>query len=198
MAASETTIANLALSKLGAGRIIDLDEESPEAQACRLHYAETRDEVLRSHRWNFATKPQTLVEAVGTPSFGWNHQFILPSDCLRVLEVNGWRLSQRPGHWGVEGKILLCNDPGADIRYIQRITDCNLFDSIFVEAITLKLASKIARAVNGSLEMSAAFLEEYAKLTGGLARRIDAVEANPIRRPAWQNSELVAARFVDA
>jgi hypothetical protein len=198
MAASETTIANLALSKLGAGKIIDLNEESPEAQACRLHYAETRDEVLRCHRWNFAIKPESLVEVPGTPSFGWSHQFALPSDSLRILEVNGWKISQRPGYWSIEGRMLLCNDAVADVRYIQRITDCNLFDAIFVEALVLKLGSKIARAINGSIEMSNSLLQEYVKLTGGWARRIDAVESNPIRRPAWQNSDLVTARFVDA
>ena len=118
MAASETTICNLALAKLGAGKIIALDEESPEAQACRLHYAETRDEVLRSHRWNFATRAQSLTENAVPPIFGWNHQFLLPTDCLRVLELNGWNLTQRPGYWQLEGRMLLCNDEAADIRYI--------------------------------------------------------------------------------
>jgi hypothetical protein len=161
-----------------------------------LHYAETRDEVLRSHRWNFATKAESLTENATAPLFGWAHQFLLPSDSLRILEVNGWNLAQRPGYWQIEGRMLLCNDSEADIRYIVRVTDCNLFDSLFVEALSLKLGSKIARAINGSAEMAGALLTEYEKVTGGRARRIDAVEANPIRRPAWQNSDLVTARFI--
>jgi hypothetical protein len=85
MATSEVTICNLALGKLGAGSIIALDEESTEARVCRLHYSQTRDEVLRLHRWNFAIRPETLVQSVEAPAFGWAFQYELPTDRLRVL-----------------------------------------------------------------------------------------------------------------
>lgn len=196
MAASETTICNLALGKLGARRIIELSEESVEARACRLHYAETRDEVLRHHRWNFAIKRETLVALVTPPAFGWGVQYELPSDCLRVFELNGYDLAKRPGLWEVEGRVLLTNESEAKVRYISRVTDCNLFDSLFVEALSLKLAAKIAMPVNGSPGMANQFLGEYEKVTGGRARRTDAFESNPARRPAWQNSDLVMARFL--
>lgn len=196
MAASETTICNLALGKLGARRIIALDEESTEARACLLHYAETRDEVLRHHRWNFAIKRETLVELAIPPAFGWSIQYELPTDCLRVFELNGWNPARRPGLWEIEGNLLLTNETEAKIRYISRVTDCNFFDSIFVEALTLKLASKIAMPINGSPNMQGQFLGEYEKVTGARARRTDAFESNPLRRPAWQNSDLVMARFL--
>ena len=196
MAASETTICNLALGKLGARRIIELNEESTEARACLLHYAETRDEVLRHHRWNFAIKRETLVELALPPVFGWGIQYELPSDCLRILDLNGYNLARRPGLWEVEGRILLTNEPNAEIRYICRVTDCNLFDSLFVEALALKLASKIAMPINGSPNMAGQFLGEYERVTGARARRTDAFESNPVRRPAWQNSDLVMARFL--
>jgi hypothetical protein len=195
MAATETTICNQALGKLGARRVIDLDEESTEARACRLHYAETRDEVLRAHRWNFAIKRDSLTQLSTPPKFGWAFQYELPIDCLRVFEVNGWELGVRPGFWEVEGRVLLLNEDVANIRYIQRVEDANLFDALFVEALALKLASKIARPINGSSEMSQEFLEEYEKVTGGRARRSDAFEGRPTRQPAWRQSDLVFSRF---
>jgi hypothetical protein len=195
MSASETTICNLALGKLGARRIIALDEESTEARACLLHYAETRDEIVRAHRWNFAIKRETLTQLETPPAFGWRFAYELPIDCLRVFELNGFDPGRRIRPWEVEGRALLANDETAEIRYISRVTDANLFDSLFVEAFATKLAAKIARPLTGSGPLSGEMLTEYEKLTGGRARRTDAFEQSSERIPAWVNSDLVRARF---
>lgn len=195
MAASETSIANMALGKLGARRIIALDEESTEARACLLHYAETRDEILRHHRWNFAIKRVTLTQLPVEPLFGWRFAYQLPTDCMRVLELNGIDPGRRIRPWEIEEHTLLANDEQADIRYISRVTDANQFDPLFVEAFALKLASKIARPLTGSGPLAGEMLTEYEKLTGNRARRTDAFEQSPERIPAWVNSDLVHARF---
>jgi len=80
MASTAITICNLALGKLGAARIISLTEASPEANACSIHYEQTRNEVLRAHRWNFAITRATLTELASAPEFGWAHQYQLPND----------------------------------------------------------------------------------------------------------------------
>ena len=175
--------------------MIALDEESTEARVCRLHYAQTRDEVFRAHRWNFAIHPEELVQDAERPRFNWAFSYALPVDCLRVLQMNEWDMTRRSQAWEVQGRKLMTNAESAWIRYIRRITDCNAFDSLFVEALALKLASKIATPLNGSLTMSQAFVTEYVKITGGLARRTDAFEMREERLPAWMSSELVASRF---
>jgi hypothetical protein len=195
MASSDLTICNLALGKIGARRIIAMDEESNEARVCRLHYAETRDEVLRSHRWNFAVKRETLTLIATEPAFGWKAGFAMPMDCLRVFEVNGWDFSRRESVWEIEGRFVMINEESADIRYIARIEDANLFDSIFIEAFATKLASKIAMPIQGSVQISSEMLGQYEKLVGGKARRTDAFEGRPGRRPAWAGSDLVRSRF---
>lgn len=195
MDVSETTICNLALGKLGARRIIALTEESPEARACALHYEETRDEVLRHHRWNFAIKRQDLSQLAIPPISGWSFQYQLPEDCLRMLELNGLTQTSNPGYWEVEGKKLLTNEESATIRYIARVTDCNQFDAIFVEALALRLAAKLAKPITGSSSMGEGLVTEYEKVTGGRARRVDAFESNQPIRPAWVDSPLVRSRF---
>ena len=198
MGATITTICNLALSKIGARKIIDITEESNEARACKMFYTETRDDVLRSHRWNFAITRTALSEIVTEPAFGWRNGFQLPTDCLRVFEVDGWDLARREGNWEVEGRILLSNDDSVDIRYIRRVEDANLFDSTFVEAFACKLGAQIAMPITGSGDMQSGLLKQYAGLTASSARRLDAVESRPVRRPAWQNSDLVFSRFKGA
>ena len=54
---TETQVCNMALGRIGAQQIADglLDtEDSNHAIQCRLHYAQTRDALLRSHWWRFA------------------------------------------------------------------------------------------------------------------------------------------------
>lgn len=197
MSASETTICNQALGKLGVPRIIDLDEESTAARACRLHYAETRDEVLRHHRWNFAIRRTELVKLDTNPEFGWAYQYELPTDCLRLFEVNGWDVARRSGFWEIESRMLLTNASPAKVRYIARIEDANKFDSLFVEALALRLAGKISMPITGSSDMAEKYLNEYEKVTGPRARRTDAFECRPLRVPAWRESDLVYSRFVN-
>jgi len=195
MAATITTICNLALSKIGARKVIDIDEESTEARACKTFYDEVRDDVLRSHRWSFAVTRATLSEIASEPAFGWRNGFELPVDCLRVFEVNGWDQARREGYWEIEGRLVMVDEESADIRYIRRETDANLYDSIFIEAFATKLASAIVMPVNGSGQMSVELLKQYEAVTGSKARKIDAMEGRPRRRPAWQNSDLVFSRF---
>ncbi len=85
---TSTTIANLALARLGNSTITDITEDTEIARACQLLYEPTRKELLRSHRWNFAQKRATLTQLADAPLFGWDHAYQLPSDYMRVCEVN--------------------------------------------------------------------------------------------------------------
>src|SRR5688572_17149968 len=134
MATSDTEICNIALGHLGEAPITSLDEDSKAAWACNLHYALTRDELLRAHRWNFAKDRVQLPELVEKPVFGWKHQFLLPADCLRVLEFN----DQEIGNWiteeyEIEGRRLLTDSDQARVVYIKKVTDVSLFDPLFVQ-----------------------------------------------------------------
>jgi hypothetical protein len=49
--------------------------------------------------------------------------------------------------------------------------------------------------ISGNPGANQELLKQYEGLTGSKARKIDAFEGRPIRRPAWQNSDLVMSRF---
>ena len=110
MVTSPTDICNLALGHLGEARITSLEEDSVAARACALHYVNVRDEVLRSHRWNFAQDRKVLAALQDPPEFGWSRQYQLPLNCLRVLEVNGSEAGDVLGsEYIVEGRRILTN-----------------------------------------------------------------------------------------
>lgn len=59
---TETAICNMALGKLGATRIKNVESDtSLQAIQCRLHYEPTRDALQRSYLWRFA---RTRIELV--------------------------------------------------------------------------------------------------------------------------------------
>lgn len=172
------TVCNAALARLGEARIFDLDDDNPAARACKLQFPMARDEVLRAHWWNFATQRTELTQLSDAPSFGWNYAYARPADCLRVLEVNGISGSGIPGEdWELESGNLLHNASTVQIRYIKRVTDLNLFDSLALEALIVLLASKVAPAIQGGSTSKATELqEEFQRVIAPIARRVDANE----------------------
>ncbi len=195
MAANEPSICNLALGKLGEKRIMALSDSSQAARFCTLFYEQTRDEILRSHAWNFATSRATLSELAAAPAFGWENQFALPSDCLRVLQLNGYEELQARDLFEIEGRNLLTDEDTAEIKYTARITDANQFDPLFIAALASLLASKLCVPLTGARSQAATLLEEYEKVISGVAKKMDAKEGRPKRKPLWVESDLVNRRF---
>jgi hypothetical protein len=82
-----------------------LTEDSTEARACQLIYADTRDEVLQMAYWNFAQKTAYLAlvkSAPGTPSNAastatqwattypappWLYEYAYPTDCIQMSRI---------------------------------------------------------------------------------------------------------------
>jgi len=145
MAISNTSICNMALDKLGAGQINDLDSgESTEAIKCRTHFEQTRDALLRSYWWGFATARVDLSAHVDTPAFEWDYQYSLPDDFLRmkaIYEDGITNINYR--NYAIEGDLLLTNESSMSIKYIKRVTDPTKFDELFTETLILKLALKL-------------------------------------------------------
>lgn len=193
--ADETSICNLALGRIGDERIMSMDDASQSARYCKLFYAQTRDEVLRSHPWNFATARKTLNALADAPEFEWSVQYQLPNDFLRLCQLNGWDAWKPLDLFEIEGDRLLTNESTAQIKYIYTITDASIFDPLFIEALSLKLASKLARPLTGSQTLGDGALQEYVKLTGPLARKTDALEGRPKTKDLWVMSGLVGSRI---
>jgi hypothetical protein len=193
---TSTTIANLALARLGNSTITDITEDTEVARACQLLYEPTRRELLRSHRWNFAQKRAVLTQLATDPLFGWDHAYELPSDYMRVCEVNesehGDVVSDR---FIIEGSSLLTNSDEVNLVYVYDCSNVDLFDPIFVKAFALKLAIELCDTLRGSSSQAEKLAVEYDRLTGPLARRIDANEGRRRKGPISRSSEFVRARL---
>jgi hypothetical protein len=173
--ASEVDIANRALQKLGAERIVSLTQDNENARAVNACYDSVRDAELRSHPWNFAISRVQLAADSTAPSFGFATSYTLPSDCLRVLPPDP--LYNYNSHdWQIEGRKILTNDSGAlNVRYIKRETDPNQYDAIFIEALSCKLAVELCEQLTQSNTKAQIIRDDYIRAMRE-ARRLNAFE----------------------
>ena len=200
--ASNVEIANLALTKLGAERIVSFDDPSKEARALTAIYDLVRDDELRRHRWNFAFKRASLAALPDAPEWGYTLQYELPSDCLRVDQVGEYFESYlAPGieyrggpdmPYQIEGRRIL-TDIAAPlvIRYIYRVTDSGQFDASFVEALACRLAAQLAEDLSQSTGKGEQARKDYQSAIAW-ARRVSAIEKPPEDPPdnAWLMARL--------
>lgn len=159
--ASQTEICNMALSHIrDKSRIQSIDENSPQAQQCKLVYDTLRDAVLMAHDWRFASKVVTLALHSEDPPADWVYRYGYPSDCVGVREllVSGASRTDKPLPFEIglladgSEKTILADDDGACARYTMRVTDEGLFDAQFVVALTWRLAAEIAAPLSGNLQ----------------------------------------------
>lgn len=125
--------------------------------------------MLRLHMWSFARRQVSIAllgAAKGTtenPSgtervslAPWSYEYLLPNDCLRVRQilqnVGGasavpYALSGDTDDAGNAVKVILTNQPQAVLIYTARITDTDMHDPEFEEALVYALGSKLAMAL---------------------------------------------------
>jgi len=180
--ASIVGICNRALQIVGANRILALTDNSREARSCNNAYDPVRLALLRRYTWGFAKTRAVLAPDTTTPSFGYQYQFSLPSDCLRVLLPNDNTLD-----WAIEGRKILTNggtdstaiagsnltyvagsssisSTGAQtlyLRYIANVTDPNVFDPMFAEAFALKMAVEMCDELTQSNQKKSVLMGEF-------------------------------------
>jgi hypothetical protein len=196
--ASEVEICNMALRHLGAVRIASLDEARQEAKDCKLFYPVSRDAVLIDHPWNFAQKRRALA-LMDTPTDyagAYSLAYIVPADCLRARKVvlpSGDDTAQEFSvvRAPTGEKIILTNAVDAVLVYTLSATDPTWFDAQFIEALALKLASKLARPLLKSPQAEQAFATLYVNYVNA-AKASDANEGDPETVPEidWIQARL--------
>lgn len=189
MTVTETSIANSALVKVGAKRIINIDDGSPAANLCKEQLPKLADSVLRAHPWNCATKRIALGQLTTTPAFGYEYEFKLPTaggegHCLRVLEL------YPDEEFKIEGRKLLTDSNEASIRMIQRIL-YGAYDAMLAEGLAWRLAVDAAVPLTNSGKKQENMIRGYLEFIGE-CRSIDGQEGTPLEpiQGPWLTSRL--------
>lgn len=182
--ASKVSIANRALTKLGAERVLLLEDDTQQARVMKSMFDDVRDAEIRRHRWKFAIKRAELLALVDGPGWGYRYQYPLPSDYLGLIQVGEHyvRLG-RKAPWSVEsGNILTNLQAPLRIRYQCRVDNPGLYDPLFVEVLACKLALEACESLTQSGSKKQSAMEEY-KFAVSEAVRQDAIENPPDELP---------------
>lgn len=198
---SKVSIANLALTKLGALPIESFTEDSKGARVMSLLFDRIRDAELSRRWWNFAKARRKLAEVINDEPRGpFRYAYALPADWLSTIYVgllpSALNLADfreyDPGAWSHEGLYILTNEaPPADLHYVRRITNPTQYHALFVEALACRLAMEAADALTASLTRWEKCAAEY-KAAIGEARRMNAIQNPP---QTLQDSEWLASRY---
>lgn len=189
--ASEVGICNKALSRLGIDQMIEsLDDPNTRARQCKLHYEETRDEVLADFPWNFAQVAVALSLVSGVSVPGWSYAYRYPSDCLRAQVVTtqdgarlpvssaflSWDIWDYQSQFPIDGRIpfrimadpvtagariLLTDIEDAYLWYTRRVTEPNQMPPLFRSALAWRLASEVALGVKADGRLHQNAMEKY-------------------------------------
>lgn len=196
---AETDVINAALRKIGGTDITSLTDGTKNANIAADLYEETRDGLLRSHPWNFATRRASLAQISTTPAFEFDFAHAVPADWLRTVSVHdndaglGSLYSRMENMSGT--RAILSNSDTVYMRYVAQVTDTNAMTADFRAVLETMLAREFALPVASSNTMHGVMDDQLRPLLAK-AQTSDAQGSSPERRPrgSWANSRGGAFR----
>lgn len=192
---STIEICNLSLSRIGQGSINDLAEKSPAAKYCSLHYPNTKDSLLREFPWNFSTR-NILLSQLDQTVPGWAYVYQYPVNALWVRKVfiDGFVEMEVPNEYEIVSsgseRLICCDLYQAYAKCTIRIEDPSLFDPLFVEALSYRLALDLSMPLTNSSTRTEEVMAKYqqamlnAKMAGaveGDGKKADAQKPKSVR-----------------
>lgn len=164
--ASEVQICNMALGRIGQATISSLSEQSEEATQCNLFYGPMRDHVLREYPWNFATRRAALATLSVTAPPDWDYVYAYPADCLQARVIMPTVRGQASPPFSIgstsDGKRVIYADTAeAYLIYTAKVTDPNLFDWSFINALAYRLAAEIVMPLTKDQPLWQAMMNGY-------------------------------------
>jgi hypothetical protein len=144
---SPVDIANIAIDLIGDRYITSIDQpETATAEIMARNYDQIRQATLREFIWPFAKNTQVLAQT-GDGNITFHQTFLMPEDCLRLLEVFRGPHTHSRIKYEIQGRDINCNSPdiGITIKYIRDETNVPVFDSCFVQIVAIRLAMRCAQ-----------------------------------------------------
>lgn len=203
-------VYNMALGHIGEeSQIASTLDGGAAVEALNTYYPLARQMTLASHLWNFAIKRYELAQDINPPSYGYNYQYTLPADCLRVVatqdQEQGWHyigdLGPRFGYdtdfvggfskrgyepYVIEDGKLLTDRSVARIQYVFDQDNITRWTPHAIDCLSLMLAHKAAFRITGNRSLAGDLLQIF---TGTLpdARRLDGQEGitQATARSSW-------------
>ena len=184
MGLSKVDKCNHALLKIGADTISSLDTTSSDTEAviqsakfCNILFDQALEEVLRMHKWNNAMKRVQLTRLTDVPAFKWKYTYLLPSDCIRVINLyDNTNAYDDQTSWVVEGKNILTDYDKAYLSYVSKPQDVSTLNSFVTQCVIQNLAIKLSVPMQLDEQLQNNLIQEFTATILPQAKSIDAQE----------------------
>jgi hypothetical protein len=178
-------VANMALGILVEAPLQSLDDDTVAGRLLNLHFETTRQAELIKHAWVcaiFRVEASALDQSDMPVGTTFDYAYEVPEDALRVLPLTDTgEYGGRQIAWRQEGGLLLANASSPKLlRYIGNLTDPGDWSPLLVEAISARLAMKIAMPLTGKASLLQAAKLAYDEAISE-ARRINAIESGSVQ-----------------
>ena len=164
------SVCNMVLDLLSIPRITSFDDNSNQAQKCKLFFQTVAERVLRDHFWSFALTGCKIVES---PEEVFDDDFlkvgILPTDLIRIVKVSGDQPYRRNGMRIYSDKFPL------KLIYVRRELNPEAWDASFLEAFQNLLSCELSASITSDISKRDYYRKEYERILS-LARTIDSQE----------------------
>lgn len=191
--ASKTDICNAAMTLLGQPPIQDItDVLNVNANRCNQFWEMARDAVLEDFPWHFATRRiQLALSDYTPPGEEYEYAFALPSDCLKVQNLNDEDIAYTIETDDEGNMLLLTNEDEIYLRYTWRNEMPGRWSLNFCEALAAKLAIYLCGPVIGKNNTKIEIFSKMYEDALSRARRITTDQGN---EPTEASSSWLNAR----
>lgn len=143
-------LCNEALALCNKDQIQNLSEGSSQALACSAMLPGIISRVLYERDWKCARKRARIAPDITVPEFGFSYRYPLPSDFIRIVEVNA-------DIWELESGCILADSKPLEIIYIAYPSEPSVLNSELRASIVYFLASEIAMALTSDSSLMSYF-----------------------------------------
>jgi len=136
----------MALQSLGEEPMASDGETTKSAVMTETFFQQSLEEILVRHDWCFAHKRASISYEVDAPAFGYSYKYLLPSDSIRISNIN----NDKNKLYSIELGYILIDDDTCDLLYVSKIDNYGLLSPVFVASLSALIASKLAYGLAGS------------------------------------------------
>lgn len=141
MATTDIKICNAGFIMCGADEINSFSDNTFEAKLASSVYTETKETLLQYYPWRFSLRQKDLGGAlVAPPEFKWDYKYQLPSDCLRIIQL------EREEDYELYDRQVYTSAKPCKIVYQRNIAEADM-PSYFVRALQFHLARIFAMSL---------------------------------------------------
>ena len=196
MATSKTDICNKALTLIGAAPIVNLTDDSTNAQAINRVYEMSLRSILSETPWVFALRRELLAQSADTLAWydtGNTIMYVKPNQMIRPFRSNS-----RKATWTEHGEYIVSDTTGLGLEFVYYHDVPSKYSSSFVEAFVDKLASDLAFIILNSKTIAQSSLEKYEQvsLAKALAENSQVGTPKVMEDDAWDLAKLGSNNIV--